>query len=183
MNNKPLLLALLAALLVLRFIVVPVFEWQNQVISDTKAQQNKLDKSDAYINDLPTLVAFKDKLTAALAARHAASDTYNDIGRYQIDKLRQLEKMFKLADISISSSNWLDPVVTAKGVTLQLNLQFSGKLKPFINLHTQIAGMSSNVIITDLNITVFGQGADTLGTFNGNTLLRFMPLESPDAVN
>jgi hypothetical protein len=183
MNNKPLLLALLATLLVLRFIVIPIFDWQNQLISDTKAQQNKLDKSVAYINDLPKLISFKDKLSAALTARHAASETYNDIGRYQIAKLRQLENMFKLVDVSINSSNWLEPVKTAKGVTLQLNLQFTGKLKPFINLHTQIAGMGSNVIITDLNITMFGQGTDTLGTFTGNALLRFMPLESPDAIN
>ncbi len=183
MNNKPMLLTLLAVLFVLRFVVVPIFDWQNQAIADTQSQQHKLDKSAAYIDDLPKLTAFKEELTAALAARNAASETYNDIGRYQIAKQRQFEQMFKASEIEIKSSNWLDPIATAKGVTLQLRLQFSGKLNQFIGLHTQIAAMGNSVNVTNLSLSMRGQTEESLGTFTGNAIIRFMPLESADAIN
>jgi hypothetical protein len=183
MTNKPLLLTLLAVLFVMRFIVVPIFDWQNQAIIDTRSQQNKLDKSAAYIDDLPKLTAFKEALSATLAARHAASETYNDIGRYQIAKQRQFEQMFAAADISITSSNWLDPIATAKGVTLQMRLQFSGKLNRFIDLHTQIAALGASVYVTNLSLSMRGQTEKSLGTFTGNAIIRFTPLESADAIN
>ncbi|WP_076411001.1 hypothetical protein [Shewanella sp. UCD-KL12] len=183
MNNKPLLLSLLAVLFVLRFVVVPIFDWQNATIEETNSLQNKLDKSAAYIDDLPKLRAFGDELTAALAARHQASETYNDIGRYQIAKQRQFEQMFTANNIEIRSSNWLDPIATAKGVTLQLRLQFSGQVNQFIQLHTQIAALGDSVHVTNLSLTMSGQTPESLGTFSGNAIIRFMPLESPDAVN
>lgn len=183
MNNKPLLLSLLAVLFVLRFVVVPVFDWQNATIEETQSLQHKLDKSAAYIDDLPKLRAFGEQLTTALTARHQASETYNDIGRYQIAKQRQFEQMFNANDIEIKSSNWLDPVATAKGVTLQLRLQFSGQVNQFIQLHTQIAAMGNSVNVTNLGLTMRGQTTDSLGTFSGNAIIRFMPLESADAVN
>ena len=183
MSNKPLLLGLLAVLFVMRFIVVPIFDWQNQAVTDTRSLQNKLDKSAAYITDLPKLIAFKESLNDELAARHAASETYNDIGRYQIAKQRQFEQMFDAADISITSSNWLDPIATAKGVTLQMRLQFSGKLHRFINLHTQIAALGASVNVTNLSLNMSGQTESSLGTFSGNAIIRFTPMESADAIN
>jgi hypothetical protein len=183
MNNKKLLLSLLSLMLALRFIIVPLIDWQNSMLDETQRLQTKLDKSSSFIDNLPKLVAYKDTLSAELERRHQAGEVYYDVGRYQIEKQRQFEQLFDENNIKISSSDWFEPIVTKQGTTLQLKLQFAGKLSQFIHLQTQIATLSNDIRVADLSLSMQNQSSTSLGRFNGNATIIITPLERRDADN
>jgi hypothetical protein len=181
--NKPLLLGLLGVLLCLRFIVTPVLEWQDKVLQETHVLQKKLDKSLAYIDDLPKLQQLKQALTVELAGSQAMNETFQDVGRYQLAKQRQLEDLFAESNANITSSNWLDPIKTAKGTTFQFRLQFAAETKNFIELHLKLSRLSKDISLTTLNLNVFANNDKALGRLSGILILRFSPKEADDAIN
>jgi cell division protein FtsB len=183
MTNNRNLIILLAILLVMRFIVVPIFDWQTQTLSTTQSLQDKLDKSVAYISELPSLHQYRQALSAEVQKRQAAREYVSDISRYQLDKFRQFESLMQKHHLEIKSSNWSDAIKTAKGVTLQLRLQFSGSMKDFIAFHLALDSLSNTLSLNNLNLTLNGQSEDKLGSFTGNINVQFLPLERNDEDN
>lgn len=183
MKDKPVLLLVLGVLLLARFILVPIFDWQEETLTSTQHLQKKLNKSKAYLDDLPALQAHKEALEQALTVRRAESELFNDVNRYQIAKQRQFEAIFEQNQIVITSSNWLEPIPTEKGVIVLLRLKFHGKVKSFLASHLQLSGVSKSISITNLSLSISGQGSDSLGNVNGNVIIRFNALESANAAN
>lgn len=183
MRDKPILLFALGVLLVLRFIVVPIFDWQSKTLASTQHLQKKLNKSQAYLEDLPALLAYEKELAQSIATRRADNELFSDVGRYQIAKQRQFETLFEQNQIVITSSNWLEPIPTEKGVIVLLRLKFYGKVKSFLTSHLQLSGMSKSISITNLSLSISGQDSDSLGNVSGNIIIRFNALESVNAAN
>ncbi|ABV37626.1 hypothetical protein Ssed_3022 [Shewanella sediminis HAW-EB3] len=181
MNNKPLLLGALAVLFLLKFIVVPVIEWQDEAVLETKNLQSKIDKSQSHIKDLPNLVKYKDQLEVSLTKAKETIERYNDASRYQISKQRQFEALFKEHQLTMSSSNWRDVVKTDNGSTFQLQVQFNGMLSDFIAFHLQVNAMGPSVVIGNLGLNIRGQSQASLGYMTGNMVIFFNPAESVDA--
>lgn len=183
MQNKPFLLSVIAFLALLRFLVVPIFEWQDETLAKTQQLQKKIDKSLVYINNATKLEAYNVDLSNALAVRNQAREVYSDVGRYQLAKQRQLESLFQQYDIRIKTSNWLEPIKTAQSVTLQYSFQFSGKLKNLIPLHLALSKLGRDILVTRISMNVSGQRGTSLGLLNGSGTIQFTPLEEADAVN
>lgn len=183
MTNNRNLLIVLGMLLLLQFVVVPIFDWQAETLANTKALQNKLDKSISHIAELPRLREYHQSLLDEVEKRKAAREYVDDISRYQLDKLRELEALLQKYQIEVISSNWYEPIKTAKGVTLQLRLQFSGRMVDFIPFHLALDSLSNTMKLNNLNLTINGQTEDKLGNFSGNLNVQFLPLERPDAVH
>lgn len=181
MKNKPLLLGALAVLFLLKFVVVPVIEWQDEAITETKNLQSKIDKSQSYIKDLPNLLKYKEELDLSLSKTKEMIERYNDASRYQISKQRQFEALFKEHQLTMSSSNWRDVVKTDNGSTFQLQVQFNGMLNDFIAFQMQVNAMRPSVTITNLGLNIRGQSAASLGSMTGNMVILFNPAESVDA--
>jgi cell division protein FtsB len=183
MTHNRNLIILLGILLAARFILVPIFEWQTQSLSSTQRLQDKLDKSIAYIDELPKLDKYQQDLLAEVKKRQAAREYVSDISRYQLDKFRQFESLMQKHKLAITSSNWGDPIKTAKGVALQLRMQFSGTMKDFIAFHLALDSLSNTLSLNNLNLTLNDQSEDKLGSFTGNINVQFLPLERNDEDN
>lgn len=181
--NKPLLLSLLAVLLCLRFIVTPVIDWQNGLLQETHILQAKMDKSLAYIDDLPMLQQLKKGLISQLEDSKLMNETYKDVGRYQLAKQRQLEDLFTQFNTNITSSNWIEPIKTANSITFQFRIQFAAETKDFIALHLKLSRLSKDITVTTLNLNLFANKDGDLGRLSGIVILRFTPKEADDAIN
>ena len=178
MKNNAFLLIILAVLFLAKFIVQPIIEWQNTTLAESSRLQQKLDKAQAYITELPKLEGQKVALIQKIKESKQRVDTYNDFDRYQIAKQRQVEMLFTQHNVSTKSLNWQDTVTTPLGKTAKLQVQFNGLLKDFIALQLDLMSQS-----TSIELSVFGlqlrEGAEgSLGDVTGNILLTFRPLEA-----
>lgn len=181
LNNKPLLLSIVGVLFLLKFVFVPVLDWQDRAIIETAALQTKIEKSQAYITELPEMREYKAQLQVTLNELKHSVDTYNDPSRYQISKQKQLEALCKEHKLTMTSTNWQDVVKTETGSTFQLQVQFKGMLRDFITLHMQLNAMGPSVEVRNLGLNMRSQSAKSLGSVTGNMVIVFSPSESSDA--
>ncbi len=183
MKKNIVLITILAALVAIKFILVPIFTWQNDEVEQTNQLQRKIQKSADYIERLPELVAQKEKLTAVITAYQQQNDTFNDIGRYKLNKQRELEALFVKHNITIKTLNWRDQVSTEQGISLPIHIQFTGQLKSFINLKLAIVTLGGNIELDKFSVNIVGQVAKNLGRVTGNLVIVFSPTESADAID
>lgn len=177
MKNNPLLIALLGLLLVAKFFVEPIIDWQNNSLEETNRLQKKLDKAQAYIIDLPLLEAKKNGLIKQVDNIKQMVETYSDFDRYQIAKQRQIGDLFTKHSMVTKSLNWQEAVATPLGKTVELQVQFSGLMKDFIALKLELMSLSTSIELKVFGLQVKAGTADSLGNVTGNALLVFKALE------
>lgn len=177
MSNKPLLIALLALLALMKFIIVPIFEWQDDILNQSQDLQFKLDKSKSYINNLDKLENQKVKLQEDLTVKLESVERFQVLPRYQIAKQKQLEQLFAEKKMTIKSLVWRDPVELEKGMQLSVVIQFSGKLKDYISMQMALAGYSSSIEIGIIGLSIRNQTQQSLGSATGNMVILFNVIE------
>lgn len=181
MKNNPILLVSVAILVLLKFVVLPIIEWQNEMILEAGHLQKKIDKSKSHIKRMPELYEYQRQLEASLTLVKAKVERYNNENRYQISKQREFESLFKKHKLTITSSHWKDVIKSEEGATFQLQMQFRGMLKDLIVLQTEINLMRPSVTIGNLGVNIQGQQPNSLGSMTGNMVVVFRPVESTDA--
>jgi len=181
MNNNKLLILLLSFLVIIKFIIFPILDWQNELIAETTQLEKKINKSEAYINDLPKLIEQQETLKNILIKSKSNIETYHDIGRYKINKQREIEQMFRENNVNIKTLNWREDMKTINGFSLKLQLQYSGRVKDFIALKLAILSLGQSVNLRVFGINISIQGNKSLGFANGNMEIIFSPMESGNA--
>jgi hypothetical protein len=173
MNNKPLLLALLALLALVKFIIAPVFEWQADLLNSSRDMQFKLDKSKSYIKSIEKIENRKVKLEQKLKTNLESIERYQVLSRYQLEKQKNLEQLFTEQSLKIKSIVWRDPIELDEGMQLSVIVQFSGKLKNYISTQMIVAGYGNSVEIANIGLTIRKQTQQSLGDITGNMVLLF----------
>jgi uncharacterized membrane protein YcgQ (UPF0703/DUF1980 family) len=183
MKKNIVLITILSVLVLVKFVLVPVFDWQNNKMEQITQLERKIKKSKDYIVRLPEMTAQQEQLTTVINTYKEQTDTYNDIGRYKLNKQRQLEALFSQYNVEIKALNWRDEVSTEQGISIPMYLQFTGQLKSFINLKLDILASGSNIELEKFNLNIAGQLEKSLGRVNGNLTIVFSPTESLNAIN
>jgi len=181
MQNKNTLLLILGGIILIKYMLMPIIEWQNDSVEQLVVLNKKLDKSLGFINELPRLEQEKVKLADFLKTIKLDVDTYQDISRYQLDKQREIEKVFAENKIIIKSFNWRDIVKIGNGSQLKLMIRYSGKLKDFISLHMAISQFNRSVEVTNFGLNIRTQTDKSLGDITGSIVLVFHPIEVKNA--
>ena len=175
MKNNTLLISLLAFLAVIKFILVPIFDWQNELLAETAIFQAKITKSALYIKDIPSFEIKKNELVEKIAQSKKSIEYYNDFGFYKITKQKQIEKLFDKNKIKLTSLSWQTAVDSQLGKQVKLNLQFKGLLKDFIALKLDVISLSRSIKIEKFGVTIKRQKIESLGTITGNFILLYTP--------
>ena len=134
MKNNTVLIGVLVLLLVTKFIIVPIIDWQDSLIAETVKLERKITKSQKYLDNLPELIKHQKQLRKQLFEMKNQQETFVDVGLYKIEKQKQIEGLFNKHSLNIRTLNWRDEIETEKGVSISLNLQFKGSLKNVIEL-------------------------------------------------
>ena len=175
--NQNNLLLILGMILLIKFVLYPVIEWQDETVQQLSSLNKKLIKSKNFINELPQLESEREKLSSYLAELKDSVDTYSDISTYQIGKQKEIETLFTDTGMVIKSFNWQDSIKTEKGAQLKLMIQYSGSLKDFLKLHMMMGKFNQSIEITNLGLNIRGQEQGTMGVITGSIVFVFRPLE------
>lgn len=171
------LLVILGLIIFVKFVLVPVIEWQDEAVLQLSALHKRLNKSESFINELPKLTSEKEKLASYLNQLKSNVDTYSNISNYQIGKQKDIETLFKQNSLTIKSFNWQDTIETDKGSQLKLMIQYSGMLKDFLSLHLQMSKFNQSVEVTNLGLNIRGQDEASMGIITGSIVFVFTPFK------
>lgn len=176
MTQKNLLL-LLAVLLGVKFLLIPLIEWQDASIDALDAASRQLSKVERVI---AAESRYRDELEVVRAQLESAnSRIYEYSDTIKLDIQRDLEELFVASGgLTVTGFNWVadsskesDSVRVLRGI-----VYFSGPLSSMIETFWAMGASSKVIRIVDWRQQVQSYGLDVLGGTSGNVTLEFFVL-------
>ncbi|MCC2614811.1 hypothetical protein LJ739_00985 [Aestuariibacter halophilus] len=177
MQNKTILLGFVAVLLVIKFAVVPLIDWQDSTAATVHRQAAQLEKGKR-------LLANQEDIAARVQALEALRETLQeglvfsaeDQTSLQIELQSFLGKRLEEYGLEARNINWLNSLSKGPLVEQRVELSLSGKLHGLISFMLDVEQFQprmSVVRINTINSNMYPQ-RQTLGQFNGMVVLSMM---------
>jgi hypothetical protein len=164
MQNKPLLLAVLAVLVLAKFVLLPLSEWQQQQLSELALLHNKLEKTKR-------LVLSKEELAAAFSAVEKPYKTLaekvpqtSDKQKYRLEFQQQLESLLATHRVQVVSFAWQGdkPVAGADISEARIELRLRGMPADYVSAIADLQQQMPLFKTEDVYYTFTGSVAPTV---------------------
>lgn len=172
-------ISVLLLLVLARFVWQPLWQakqdsWQQLQFSETARQKAQAllaleDEMQQAQMDMQALLLATEQKLAAVA----------DLTRYKLQTQQQLEQLFNQYDLQITLSSWRDGISENGIQALVLDLRFNGKVKNYLRLLQQLqqSAVMPSLVITEQQLTVRGQAADSMGSADGSISFRLAVIQ------
>ena len=173
-KNKPLMLSVVAILAGMKFVIMPIVEWQDEKISVMHRQETQLNKGLTLLEGKETLVS---SLTALSKKREALSKELlgedQNATSYQLRVQKVINTLIEKNDLRARNSNWLTPLDKGGIEEHRLELSFSGKQKNFIQFLLDIEQQKPKIAVYELTSGISNMATQrgNLGNVNGKVIL------------
>lgn len=171
------LLALLTLLLVAKFIVVPIYQWQDKQQAEIYLLEAKQGKISKVLNEKDNTTKLKQKLEAVLKQTDGLIFPYQEDAKFKLNQQKMLEALLSQFNLTTQHVGW--QVARSKDHLLLTSypilIRFSGKTTDVIQFLAAIEANSQRIEVNEFNFSFKGQREKTLGRINGSvTLMLFM---------
>ena len=135
LTQKNLILGLVG-LLFLKFLILPIFAWQSDILGELKAKKVQLSKVSSIVNSRDGDIATLSRLKSSI--EDARSYFYADIDSLELDVQRDVEEIFRKRALSITQFDWIsDSGGTVRSV--RASVRFSGTVRQVIQVFWDLA--------------------------------------------
>lgn len=175
-------LAALVLLVSLKFIVVPLIDWQNTQLAQLANLQKRAVKSQNVIINQSQINQAQQTINAQLEAINELFVNTQREGEFKLAMQQQIEQTIANNQLQINTSSWLPSIAVANNQLIrhQLRLNLKGKMRDFINLITLLESKTPKAELKSLNINLKGQKTDELGNMSGSLELAFYMHQAPN---
>lgn len=170
LNNRPLLLSIIGVLVTVKFVVQPIFAWQDDVANKLTRQSQQLNKGLTLIENQEEL---RNQLDTLREKRVTLSEGLLGIDRdstgYQLRVQRLIDELLEKNKLKARNSNWFTPVSDGVKEEQRVEIALSGKQKDFIKFLLDIENTKPKLAIVQIGsaINKMSSAQSKLGTFNG----------------
>lgn len=147
--NKPLLLTIVAILLLIKWGVLPLLEWQQEMRLQIKQDYLNLQKTQRIIQAKSEFEEQANELSSIENNLKVRFATQTD--DFQINTQRQIEELFLRLGIKIESFSWLSQSDKKFG-TASFQVQISGGLDDFMNLQLTLSTEITPFLIKEYRV-------------------------------
>ncbi|MFC0117842.1 hypothetical protein ACFFK7_07900 [Pseudoalteromonas xiamenensis] len=168
-NALPLLI--IFALASLKFIVVPLVQWQDTELSETQQLQSRLSKSQRVLENQTLNTDLHDRLTPELARFADIVYRYDLESNFQLARQQEFDSLAAEHKVTLNSVAW-ENVKPLKELNLirhsvEVRVEANGfDVLKFI----AVLNEKPKLTITEFNLDIAGQG-DSLGLYRGTLKL------------
>ncbi len=175
-------LAALVLLVSLKFIVVPLIDWQNTQLAQLTNLEKRAAKSQNVIANQGQISQSQQSINAQLEAINELFVNTQREGEFKLAMQQQLEQTVASNQLQINTSSWLPSIAVANNQLIrhQLRLNLKGKMRDFINLITLLESKTPKAELKSLNINLKGQNNKSLGRVEGTIELAFYMHQAPN---
>ncbi|WP_028771743.1 hypothetical protein [Shewanella waksmanii] len=173
--NKKNLLIVVAVLVVIKFGLTPVWEWQDTKVNQIKQLKSRLDRAEALSEQGSEFESVLEQAKSINKSRLDAIHVSQDISALKLAKMEELDRLLASFDVRITSSSWLADSGSDLTV-LNLKLSVRGSTKNLFKSVLSIRQMPQATVINDLSFRVVRMQGDTLGDAGGSMVVSFYVL-------
>jgi len=163
------LLSIIFVLIIMKFIVLPIFEWQDDKLSNIRLLEKKQIKVQQVLANQQEYIEANDNLFTIFNQVNSVFSHYKNESAFKLAQQKNIEKL--LAEFNLKSQN-----IGWKGVSLveqlqlqrfQVGIQFKGKSIDVINFIIALEKQPKWIDIIDFNFSIKGQKEGTIGRMDG----------------
>lgn len=175
-------LGVLVILIALKFLIVPLFDWQNSQLAQLANLQKRAVKSQNVIINQSQINQAQQTINAQLKAVNSLFVNYQREGEFKLAMQQQLEQTIAKNQLQINTSSWLPSIAVANNQLIrhQLRLNLKGKMRDFISLIILLESQTPKAELKSVNINLKGQNNKSLGRVEGIIELAFYMHQAPN---
>ncbi|SEK46974.1 hypothetical protein SAMN05216262_101434 [Colwellia chukchiensis] len=169
-NNRKMLLLVLLVLLIARFVIVPIVDWQDEKLASIAANSNNLHKSEQVIarsEKIATELAHVKQLNQTLSDKYFQQANLND---FKLKLQQQLESLFSQHNLKVKNFSWVAHI-PGDVVQERANISFEGEIKNVVALQLAMAQLPQLLQIIQWNFPIRNMSETSLGTTRGQLLV------------
>lgn len=176
LKKHAILLSLLTILLVAKFVIVPIFTWQEQVLAEINAQEKKLGKTSILLAKEDDFNSLNQKVSDQLKEAEQLFYPYQKSSLFKLEQQKYFEDLIAKHQLTLSNFSW-QAESDDKNLQItryQVRARIKGKVSYLVKLIAALESQQNRIEIVGFNIPMKGQNDNSLGnTKNAHFTIRF----------
>jgi ribosomal protein L23 len=169
-NKRKLMLGVLAVLLLARFILVPVFDWQKGKIAQIAEKEQRLIKTNNVIEHVPQINLALKQLNQNNNKQQERYFVEASSNTFKLQIQQKIEKLFSEHTLKVTNFNWVAEI-PGEIAQARADISFEGTTTQFAMLQLAIAQLPKALDIKQWTLQVKGMNERSLGDVNGSLIL------------
>jgi len=177
-DKRKLMLSVLAILLIARFILVPIFDWQQEQILSLEAKQQRLVKTDDIISRLPQINVKLAELKTTNLQLQARYFEHTSSNAFKLELQQKIEALFSKYELKISNFSWVVEIPNQISEA-RAKISFEGTTANYAMLQLAIAQSPKLLNVVQWTLQIKRMNSKSLGKVNGSLLLSAYSIAPP----
>jgi len=175
LKKHSLALSLIALLLFLKFVLIPLIQWQDNQITTVAMLERKIEKVENLLLSDNVLNEQYLALSNALSNLEQEIFSYQEESTFQLTQQKMVENNLLKSELKVSSIGWQNTVELAKLPLLQFSLEYrvSGKTNNVVEYLTQLKAQDRTPDIKALNFSFRNQSQGKLGSVSARIRVNY----------
>ena len=169
------LLLILGSILVVKFIFVPIMEWQDSKVIDIQLKKSQLSRYSYLLEQESRLELLKSQLTEYLTSAELRLLSSDSESVFELEKQQLLESLFMQFELETQNIGWQETVTLSEFGLIRrtMNVRLTGKVQSLMDLILAVEALEQKVAISNLSVQIVKQKQNQLGDFRGNVSFDF----------
>ena len=175
LRNYPYLTGLLVLLLVLKFLLVPLIQWQNETLWSIKQNHKRLSRADTATVNISANQRQLGTLKLQLEQIQSVFYPPQKEASFKLEQQQLLESVLAEHNFKVSNIGWTysAQVLGQPLIKHQLSVSFDGQTFDLPNLYLALDNNSQWIDVLGFSFNLIGQNENSLGKFRGSLDLVF----------
>lgn len=176
--NRVILIGFLTVLLAIRFLIMPIFDWQTETVERLAIDEKRLDKLETSGENLPLLQGQFQLIQKVSDGLDEIVHTLSSEQQFKLEQQQKLENLLEQYNLSSLRFGWSESIsLSEQGADMyRAQIQLKGKLSDFIPLHLELESNSPVIQVSGLEVRLDRQTRTQLGTATIDLELSFYTL-------
>lgn len=170
LREKAPLLLVLIALVAVKFIIVPIIEWQDEKLVEIQTKERQLSKTISVIDREPlvndALALVKNRTSKQLNFYYAEPS----MDAFKLVAQQNIESVFLKQELKVTNFNWTNEI-EGDISEVRAKVSFEGRTKDLASLQLELALFDKLINVPQFNVYVERMRTDSLGKARGTMTL------------
>ncbi|REL30228.1 hypothetical protein [Thalassotalea euphylliae] len=163
LNNKPLMLGVIAFLAAIKFILLPVLDWQEDKLTSIGVLEERLLKTERLLSNESKMAEAVSSLSVKVGGLDDLLFTQGqDVVQFQLGHQEVIEGLLSENKLSVKRTSWLMPSKTDEYEEHKVEITVSGSFKQLMTSLLAIEGLKPKVALASYTMNISRMKASSL---------------------
>lgn len=169
------LLSIVAILVIAKFFVIPIFDWQNTVLSEITLLEKKQDKISNVLKQQDDNIRANEQLSLIITQVEQLFFPFQTEAAFKLEQQKLLESLLSKHNLASENIGWqaTSRVDLLDVIRYTIQIRFTGQSTDIIEFIAALETNKQRIEVVDFNLTLKGQQAKKLGRMNAMITLSF----------